>query len=174
MDPPEEQQLAVISSDSTANSQPEEDDTQQIAELMSPEQEVVYKRRLELKRTQQDLIKLLNRLHEFVNRDRNASVTDNSSCGDVVAVENLAGEEDGVDWELLTAFLNQHVTELQEIRSLSTFTGLLMNRIKKIIGGPCTSAEKLEDGKSKEDSENNNEEPDNSNGDPDDGNSNAA
>lgn len=102
-------------------------------ELMSPEQEAVYKRRLELKRTQQDLIKLVNRLHEFVNRDRNGVAADSSSGGDT-AMEN--NEEDGVDWELLTSFVNQHVTELQEIRSLSSFTGLLLNRIKKIISGP--------------------------------------
>lgn len=123
--------------------EPVKDDAEPSLELMSPEQEVVYKRRLELKRTQQDLIKLVNRLHEFVNRDRNGAVADSSSCGDVT-MENST-EEDGTDWELLTNYVNQHVTELQEIRSLSSFTGLLLNRIKKIISGPGVMDEKKEE-----------------------------
>lgn len=130
-----------ITSDHQEVEEPVKDDnvTETSLELMSPEQEAVHKRRLELKRTQQDLIKLVNRLHEFVNRDRNAVASDSSSCGDV-SLEN--SEEDGVDWELLTNYVNQHVTELQEIRSLSSFTGLLLNRIKKIISGPVAGEKK--------------------------------
>lgn len=115
--------------------EPKEDGETNV-EILNPEQQAIYKRRLELKQTQQDLIKLVNRLHEFVNRDRNGVTTDNSSCGD-----SMISEEDDVDWELLTSYVNKHVTELQEIRSLSSFTGVLLNRIKKIISGPETSSE---------------------------------
>lgn len=123
--------------------EPVKEDADLTLELMSPEQEAVYKRRLELKRTQQDLIKLVNRLHEFVNRDRNGAAADTSSCGDITMENN--NEEDGTDWELLTNYVNQHVTELQEIRSLSSFTGLLLSRIKKIISGPGVMSEKKEE-----------------------------
>lgn len=135
---------ATTNNNSNNPQEPEEpkEESESNIELMNPEQEAIYKRRLELKRTQQDLIKLVNRLHEFVNRDRNGVTTDSSSCGDVMMENN--NEEDGVDWELLTNYVNQHVTELQEIRSLSSFTGLLLNRIKKIISGPGMNIQKPE------------------------------
>lgn len=139
----------------TATNNPQEmdeskEESDSSEELLNAEQEAIYKRRLELKKTQQDLIKLVNKLHEFVNRDR-IGADSSSSCGDV-AVEMENSEEDGVDWEQLTNYVNQHVTELQEIRNLSTLTGVLLNRIKKIISGPAAIDQKSEesDGKSKE------------------------
>lgn len=72
------------------------------------------------------------RLHEFVNRNRSGdAATDGDGSGDVT------GEDDGgLDWDVLTAYVKKHVTELQEIRSLSAFTGVLMDRIKRIINEP--------------------------------------
>lgn len=134
--------------DDDAPSHPQEmDEPNDELILLNPEQEAIYKRRLELKKTQQDLIKLVNKLHEFVNRDRNGNTADNSSsssCGDVV-LEMENSEEVGVEWEQLTNYVNQHVTELQEIRNLSSLTGVLLNRLKKIINGPETVNQKKED-----------------------------
>lgn len=138
---------AATDDDAPSNNPQEMDEPNEELILLNPEQEAIYKRRLELKKTQQDLIKLVNKLHEFVNRDRNGNTVDNSSsssCGDVM-VEMENSEEVGVEWEQLTNYVNQHVTELQEIRNLSSLTGVLLNRLKKIINGPEAVDQKKDD-----------------------------